>query len=79
MRFGFSRYASRISLGLGYSVLPDYLCKEWIAENRLTLVLKPTLAVTNHIWLAYRKSERQSQQTAMLLNLLESASKVVNS
>ncbi|KAF3888097.1 MULTISPECIES: LysR family transcriptional regulator [Nostocales] len=67
---------SAISLGLGYSVLPDYLCKEWIAENRLTLVLKPAKAVTNHIWLAYRKSERQSQQTAMLLNLLESASNI---
>ncbi|MEI2577775.1 LysR family transcriptional regulator [Scytonema sp. PRP1] len=62
-----------IAQGLGYSVLPDYLCKEWIAENRITLVLKPTLAVTNHIWLAYRKSERQSQQTAMLLNLLEAS------
>ncbi|MBD2772562.1 LysR family transcriptional regulator [Iningainema tapete] len=61
-----------IALGLGYSVLPDYLCKEWIAENRLKLVLKPTLAVTNYIWLAYRKSSRQSQQTVTLLNLLES-------
>lgn len=61
-----------IAHGLGYSVLPDYLCREWIAERRLTLVLQPTKAVTNQIWLAYRKSERQSQQTTTLLNLLTS-------
>ncbi len=59
---------SAISSGLGYSVLPDYLCSEWIAEGKLTLILKPTKTVTNQIWLAYRKSERQSQQTTLLLN-----------
>jgi DNA-binding transcriptional LysR family regulator len=55
-----------IGLGLGYSVLPDYLCEEWVDQGRLTLLLKPTKAVTNSIWLAYRKSERQSQQVMLL-------------
>ena len=59
---------SAIASGLGYSVLPDYLCNEWIAGGKLALILKPTKAVTNQIWLAYRKSERQSQQTTLLLN-----------
>lgn len=59
-----------ISYGFGFSVLPDYLCQEWLNTNRLTLVLKPTNAVTNHIWLAFKKSERQSQKTRMLLELL---------
>jgi len=59
-----------IAQGLGYSVLPDYLCEEWIADRRLTLILKPTKAVTNSIWLAYRKSERQSQQVTLLLDWL---------
>jgi DNA-binding transcriptional LysR family regulator len=59
---------SAIASGLGYSVLPNYLCNEWIAEEKLALVLKPTKAVTNQIWLAYRKSERQSQQTNLLLD-----------
>jgi DNA-binding transcriptional LysR family regulator len=59
-----------ISQGLGYSVLPDYLCAEWIASDRLTLILKPANAVTNSIWLAYRKSERQSQQVTLLLDWL---------
>jgi DNA-binding transcriptional LysR family regulator len=58
---------SAIASGLGYSVLPDYLCSEWIAEGKLALILKPTKAVTNQIWLAYRKSERKSQQTTLLL------------
>ncbi|MBD0309502.1 MAG: substrate-binding domain-containing protein [Microcoleus sp. T1-bin1] len=45
--------------GFGFSVLPDYLCADSVTENRLTLVLKPAQAVTNRIWLAFRKSERQ--------------------
>jgi DNA-binding transcriptional LysR family regulator len=56
--------------GLGYSVLPDYLCREWVNNNSLTLILKPTEAVTNQIWLVYRKSERQSQSVKLLLGWL---------
>ncbi|NJR52643.1 MAG: LysR family transcriptional regulator [Leptolyngbyaceae cyanobacterium CSU_1_3] len=59
-----------IAQGLGFSVLPDYLCAEWIADRRLTLILKPAQPVTNSIWLVYRKSERQSQQITLLLNWL---------
>ncbi|HEY9647202.1 MAG TPA: LysR family transcriptional regulator [Chroococcidiopsis sp.] len=59
-----------IAQGLGYSVLPDYLCPEWIASNRLRLILNPTPAVTNSIWLAYRKSERHSQQVTLLRSWL---------
>lgn len=61
---------SAIAHGLGYSVLPDYLCGEWVNRDRLTLILKPTKAVTNQIWLAYRKSEKQSQQTMQLCKYL---------
>lgn len=59
-----------IAQGLGYSILPDYLCKDWIFDHRLTLVLKPTKAVTNQIWLVYRKKERQSQIVKFLFNWL---------
>ncbi|MBD2056220.1 LysR family transcriptional regulator [Oculatella sp. FACHB-28] len=59
-----------IALGLGCSVLPDYLCADWIDNQHLTLILKPVKAVTNSIWLAYRKSERQSQQVTLLLDLM---------
>ena len=58
--------------GFGFSVLPDYLCEEMVRSKALTLILKPTDAVSNQIWLAYRKSERQSQKVQLLLNLLNS-------
>lgn len=60
-----------IAQGVGYSVLPGYLCADWIAQQRLTLILKPTKAVTNSIWLAYRRSERQSQQVSSILSWLD--------
>ncbi len=55
-----------IAQGLGFSVLPDYLCRTWVRDDRLTLILQPEKAVKNSIWLAYRKSERQSQQVQIL-------------
>ncbi|ARV59006.1 LysR family transcriptional regulator [Nostocales cyanobacterium HT-58-2] len=58
-----------INYGFGFSVLPDYLCQKWVETNRLTLILKPTKSVINHIWLAFRKSERQAQKTRMMLEL----------
>jgi DNA-binding transcriptional LysR family regulator len=59
-----------VAQGLGYSILPDYLCEDWVANNQLALILKPANAVTNQIWLAYRKKERQSQAVVLLLNWL---------
>jgi DNA-binding transcriptional LysR family regulator len=56
--------------GFGYSVLPDYLCVEWINNHHLELILKPAQPVTNQIWLAYRKSEKQSHSVTMLLSCL---------
>lgn len=61
-----------IAAGFGFSVLPDYLCEEMIHSKALTLILKPADAVSNQIWLAYRKSERQSQRVQLLLDLLNS-------
>jgi DNA-binding transcriptional LysR family regulator len=61
-----------IAAGFGFSVLPDYLCAQMVAEHQLTLVLKPANAVTNQLWLAYRKSERQSYRVELLLEFLRS-------
>ncbi|WP_265233897.1 LysR family transcriptional regulator [Lyngbya sp. CCAP 1446/10] len=60
-----------IECGFGFSVLPDYLCADWVTENRLTPVLKPTQAVTNHIWLAFRKSERQLPKIKRMLEICQ--------
>lgn len=59
-----------IAAGFGWSVLPDYLCAEMLKSQALRLLVKPTNAVTNHIWLACRKSDRQTEQIRALLNLL---------
>ena len=58
-----------VECGSGFSVLPDYLCANWVTENRLTLVLKPVQAVTNRIWLAFRKSERQLPKIKRMLEI----------
>ena len=68
-----------VTAGFGFSVLPDYLCEKMIQANALTLVLKPKTAVNNQLFLAYRKSERQSQNIQCLLNLLSPAALVNNS
>jgi DNA-binding transcriptional LysR family regulator len=60
-----------VAQGLGFSVLPDYLCVDWVEAGRLQVILRPHQAVTNSIWLAYRKSERRSQQVTQLLQWLE--------
>ncbi|MGV0028732.1 LysR family transcriptional regulator [Phormidesmis priestleyi] len=59
-----------ITAGFGFSVLPDYLCENQVRAEALTLILKPTHAVTNQIWLAYRKAERRSPKIDLLLDLL---------
>ncbi len=59
-----------IAAGFGFSILPDYLCQEMVSSKSLTLVLKPTNAVTNQLWLAFRKSERRSPRIKMLLDLI---------
>ncbi|MBD2162625.1 LysR family transcriptional regulator [Limnothrix sp. FACHB-1083] len=63
---------SAIAQGLGYSILPNYLCADWLDRQQLTLVLQPeTLqpdrAVTNAIWLAYRQADRQAPFVQQIL------------
>lgn len=61
---------SAVSAGFGFSVLPDYLCKERVATDRLTLVLQPQVAIENQLWLVYKKSERESIQVNLWQDLL---------
>jgi DNA-binding transcriptional LysR family regulator len=58
-----------IALGFGFSVLPDYLCQEWVDSQRLNLIYQPIKPVTNQIWLAFRKRDRTSQKVKMLLDM----------
>jgi DNA-binding transcriptional LysR family regulator len=61
---------SAVAQGLGFSVLPDYLCAEWAKEGRLQVILRPDQAVTNVIWLAYRKGDARSAQVIQMLDFL---------
>jgi DNA-binding transcriptional LysR family regulator len=61
-----------LTAGFGYSVLPDYLCESMVAANQLTLVINPATPVTKQLWLAYRKSKRQSYQVELLVEFLNS-------
>ena len=56
-----------VECGFGFRVLPDYLCADLVKENRLTPVIKPAQAVTNRIWLAFRKSEIQLPKIQRML------------
>lgn len=58
-----------VEYGLGFSVLPSYLCENWVKEDRLTLILNPMQVVTNQLWLAFRKSALQTQLTHFFLEL----------
>ncbi|MEO0455406.1 MAG: LysR family transcriptional regulator [Cyanobacteria bacterium P01_A01_bin.114] len=55
-----------IAANLGISVLPNYLCKSWLAEQRLTLLLAPEKPVVNQLWLAYRKPMKRSKAVMRL-------------
>jgi DNA-binding transcriptional LysR family regulator len=60
-----------VAAGFGFSVLPDYLCADWVKENRLTLILKPSPTVKNCLWLAFRKSEKQQPKIKRMLELYQ--------
>ncbi len=63
-----------VAAGFGFSILPDYLCKPMVASGDLTLILQPTDAITNQIWLAYKKSARHSSAIGLLLDLFNKLS-----
>ncbi len=58
-----------IESGFGFSVLPNYLCEEWVRDNKLTLILKPVNAIKNQIWFVTRKGDRQKLKTKLLSDL----------
>jgi DNA-binding transcriptional LysR family regulator len=58
-----------IESGFGFSILPNYLCEEWVRDNKLTLILKPENAIKNQIWFVTRKGDRQKLKTKLLSDL----------
>jgi len=57
-----------VELGLGVSVLPDYLCERAVEQGRLSLCVAPREPVTNDLWWV---TERRSAQNPRLLALFQ--------
>jgi DNA-binding transcriptional LysR family regulator len=60
-----------LEFGAGVSVLPDYLCRAALNSGSITELWKPEMAVTNDLWLAYRKTDGQRSQIQSLLEKLQ--------
>jgi len=57
-----------VELGIGVSVLPDYLCEQSVQAGRLSLCYEPREPVTNDLWWV---TERQSAQNPRLTALFQ--------
>lgn len=60
-----------VELGMGLSVLPRYLCKEAISENRIKVLWQPGTVMRNDLWAATRKVDRHRQEIRQVIELLD--------
>jgi DNA-binding transcriptional LysR family regulator len=63
--------AKAIALGRGVSVLPSYLCQPLIEAGQLQLIWEPTPVVSNDLWLAYRRQDRQQPAVVAVVDGLK--------
>jgi DNA-binding transcriptional LysR family regulator len=59
-----------VELGMGVSVLPDYLCQAAIAAGRVCLVLAPEEPVSNDLWWVTTRRASPNPRIASLFSLL---------
>jgi len=59
-----------VECGLGVSILPDYLCAEAVARDRVALVLSPKEPVTNDLWLVTPRQGPRADATRGLQEAL---------
>jgi DNA-binding transcriptional LysR family regulator len=60
-----------VEAGWGISVLPEYLCRASLKAGRLKLLWKTQQAVSNDLWVAYRKVDRTNPGIARLVRVLQ--------
>lgn len=60
-----------VESGWGISVLPEYLCKASVKAGRLKLLWKTPQAVSNDLWIAYRKVDRNNLEIDKLRRLVQ--------
>ncbi|MES9862454.1 MAG: LysR family transcriptional regulator [Candidatus Thiodiazotropha sp. LLP2] len=59
-----------IECGKGISVLPRYICEQSLETGRLTILWQPEEPLTNELWIATRKVDRNKQELQQLVSLL---------
>ncbi|GHO50922.1 hypothetical protein KSX_90850 [Ktedonospora formicarum] len=60
-----------IEEGEGLSVLPDYLCRQAREAGRLQVIWEPSKRVTNELWLAYRRIDRNDTKIRSIRRILQ--------
>lgn len=63
-----------VELGVGVSVLPDYLCEAAVNEGRLTLAYAPEEPVTNDLWWVTARPTLHSPRLTRLFEHVKQAS-----
>lgn len=64
-----------VELGLGISVLPDYLCERAVDEGRLSLCFEPQEPVTNDLWWVTARQSAHNPRLAALFQQLRATEK----
>ncbi len=62
--------AKAVESGLGISVLPEYPCRAALKSKRLKMLWKSRHVVSNDLWIAYGKAERNNVEIIRLRNVL---------
>ena len=61
-----------VELGIGISLLPDYLCRAALKAKSARVLWEPPQRVVNEIWLAFRKTDRHDAEARRLRDRLTS-------
>jgi DNA-binding transcriptional LysR family regulator len=58
-------------MGQGISVLPDYICQESIDNQKIIMVEKNKINISNTLWLCYKKIGQSTTIVERLLDTLD--------
>ena len=62
--------ANAVALGMGISLIPDYMSATSGLSGKLHVLWEPAQPVTNELWLACHKAERGGRGVQLLLSAL---------
>lgn len=62
-----------VEQGYGLSVLPEYLCRTALEEQRMRVLWQPPEPVSNEVWLAIRRVDRNRQELQQIFAALQAS------